>query len=220
MSSPFDQSTYQVRLEWGVEGLARLAPADVVIVVDVLRFSSTLVGAVEAAPVTLEVARAWSINGAAVADAAASDPGVVVLAGALRNATAVAEAVLRVQDERQQRTSVTVIAAGERTPEGALRFAVEDQLGVGAVIAALSDVGIDHSSPEAVSAAESFRALRRAVRHLLSASGSGRELGERDPVEGQLAASGIVPVTVREAAAIDDSTVVPVLRDGAFVPFD
>ncbi|MDF2508354.1 MAG: phosphosulfolactate phosphohydrolase, partial [Microbacterium sp.] len=28
MPSPFDQSTYQVRLDWGVAGLARLAPAD------------------------------------------------------------------------------------------------------------------------------------------------------------------------------------------------
>ena len=44
---PFDQSTYQVRLEWGVDGLARLAPADIVVVVDVLRFSTTVIEAVE-----------------------------------------------------------------------------------------------------------------------------------------------------------------------------
>ena len=43
---PFDQSTYQVRLDWGVDGLDRLAPADVVVVVDVLRFSSTVADAV------------------------------------------------------------------------------------------------------------------------------------------------------------------------------
>ena len=41
----FDQSTYQVRLEWGIEGLARLAPADVIVVVDVLRFSTTVIRA-------------------------------------------------------------------------------------------------------------------------------------------------------------------------------
>ena len=28
MPSPFDQSTYQVRLDWGTAGLARLATAD------------------------------------------------------------------------------------------------------------------------------------------------------------------------------------------------
>ena len=39
---PFDQSRYQVRLEWGVDGLARLAPSDVVIVVDVLPTAETV----------------------------------------------------------------------------------------------------------------------------------------------------------------------------------
>ena len=34
MSSPFDQSRYQVRLEWGDDGLARLAASDVVVVTD------------------------------------------------------------------------------------------------------------------------------------------------------------------------------------------
>ncbi len=216
--SPFDQSTYQVRLEWGTAGLARLAPADVVVVVDVLRFSSTLVDAVVARPVSLAEARPWSINGAAVADAAAAaEHGPVVLAGSLRNAAAVADAVLRLQDERQQRTSVAVIAAGELDAAGALRFAVEDQLGAGAVVAALIDLGIDHTSPEAVAAAESFRGLRQAVRHLLSASGSGRELAGRDPVPD--APGQPRRATVREAASLDDSTVVPVLRDGAFVAF-
>ncbi|PZO55635.1 MAG: phosphosulfolactate phosphohydrolase, partial [Leifsonia xyli] len=46
MPSPFDQSTYQVRLDWGGAGLARLAAADVVVVVDVLRFSSIVIDAV------------------------------------------------------------------------------------------------------------------------------------------------------------------------------
>ena len=73
--APFDQQTYQVRLEWGVEGLARLAPADVIVVVDVLRFSTTVVDAVTAGgPFALdERGSAVSINGAAVAAAAAAD---------------------------------------------------------------------------------------------------------------------------------------------------
>ena len=62
---PFDQSTYQVRLEWGVDGLARLAPADIVVVVDVLRFSTTVIESVErGADFPLDAAaRAISITG-------------------------------------------------------------------------------------------------------------------------------------------------------------
>ena len=36
MLHPYDQSTYQIRLEWGVDGLGRLAPADIVVLVEVL----------------------------------------------------------------------------------------------------------------------------------------------------------------------------------------
>ncbi|MGK9219584.1 MULTISPECIES: 2-phosphosulfolactate phosphatase [unclassified Microbacterium] len=206
MASAFDQSSYQVRFDWGVDGLRRLAPADVVIVVDVIRFTSNVAAAVaRGEQVALADAHAVSINGAAVAQAAAGlEHAPVVLAGALRNAAAVARAVLAEQERRGARTSIAVIAAGERDGAG-LRFAVEDQLGAGAVIAALSDLGIDHSSPEAVVPAESFRALRRAVKHLLTASGSGREL-EGDPRHAD----------VKPAAAIDDLDVVPVLRDGVF----
>ena len=203
----FDQSTYQVRLEWGTEGLDRLAPADVIVVVDVLRFSTTVIRALEDGvefPLD-DAARAVSINGAVIAEAAAGTG--VVLLGALRNASAVATAVVAEQERRGGRTSVAVIAAGERTSSDAaspLRFAVEDFLGAGAVIAALADRGIDHSSPEAAAAAESFRALRGAARHLLTASGSGRELADRRD-------------EVHAAAAVDAASVVPVLRDGLFV---
>ena len=202
---PFDQSTYQVRFDWGVDGLARLAAADIVVVVDVLRFSSTVIQAVERGEtVGLDAAaRAVSINGVAVADAANSE---VILLGALRNASAVADEVLAEQERRAARTSVAVIAAGEltsREPGAPLRFAVEDLLGAGAIIAALADRGIDHSSPEAAAACESFRALRGAARHLLTASGSGRELADRRE-------------EVLAAAEVDASTAVPKLRDGVF----
>ena len=125
-----------------------------------------------------------------------------MLVGGIRNAGAVAAAVLAEQERRGVRTSVAVIAVGD--PAGtSLRFTVEDLLGAGAVIAALADRGIDHSSPEAAAACESFRGLRRATRHLLTASGSGRSLADRVDV-------------VHAAAAADASTVVPVLRDGVF----
>lgn len=211
---PFDQSSYQVRLEWGVDGLARLAPSDVVVVVDVLRFSSTVIQAVERGedfPLDA-AARAVSINGAVVAGRAAETPAIVLL-GALRNAAAVAEAVMRVQQERGARTSVGVVACGELASGDAgapLRFAVEDHLGAGAVVSALSDLGIDHSSPEAAAAGESFRALRGAARHLVAASGSGRELALREPPR---------PEEVHAAAAVDAASVVPVLRNGVFVAF-
>ncbi|MER7796539.1 2-phosphosulfolactate phosphatase [Microbacterium sp. NPDC096154] len=210
MSSPFDQSTYQVRLDWGLDGVARLAPADVYVVVDVIRFSSTVAATVsDGGDVALSDAAASSINGAAVAEAASRLPHApVVLVGALRNASAVARAVKAEQERRAARTSVAIIAAGERTPDGGLRFAVEDHLGAGAVIDALTPLGIDHSSPEAVAAAESFAALRRAVKHLLTSSGSGREL-EGDPRHPQVLA----------AAKVDDLDVVPVLRDGVFTAF-
>ncbi|WP_309127583.1 2-phosphosulfolactate phosphatase [Microbacterium sp.] len=220
MPSPFDQSSYQVRHEWGVEGLARLAPADIVVVVDTLRFSSTLADLVaDGRTVALDEARAWSTNGAVVAGAAAADTAAVVLLGGIRNAAAVARAVMTIQERRAARTSVTVLAAGELAVDGSLRFAVEDQLGAGAVIAALTDLGIDHSSPEAAAAAESYRALRRALRHLLSASGSGRELADGVASTARMEASGIRPASVAEAAEPDAVDAVPVLHDGTFTAF-
>ncbi|MEH3088968.1 MAG: 2-phosphosulfolactate phosphatase [Microbacterium arborescens] len=211
-SSPFDQSRYQVRLDWGVAGLRRLAPADVVVVVDVLRFSSTVsarVGAGERVALDRE-AFAVSRNGAAVADAASADAsGPLVLLGCLRNARAVAAAVLAEQQRRGGRTSIAVIAAGELAgPEGdgELRFAVEDLLGAGAVVDALSRLGIDHTAPEAAAACEAYRGLGGAVRHLLTASGSGQELLARDRRDEVLA-----------AAEIDVDGVAPALHDRVFV---
>lgn len=211
-ASPFDQSRYQLRFDWGLEGLRRLAPADIVIVVDVLRFSSTVSARVatgEAVPHD-DAAHAVSLNGAAVATAAA-DADAVVFLGCLRNATAVARAVLAEQNRRAARTSVSVIAAGELSGRGAeavLRFSVEDQLGAGAVLGALEALGLDHSSPEAAAASESFRGLRAAARHLLTASGSGQELLERDRRAEVLA-----------AADHDADDAVPVLRGGVWTAY-
>ena len=217
MPSPFDQSTYQVRLEWGVDGLSRLAPADIVVVVDVLRFSSTVPDAVaRGQAVELVDAVAWSSNGAAVAVAAGD---AVVLVGGLRNAAATARAVAAVQERRQARTSVAVIAAGEVDDAGRLRFAVEDHLGAGAIVSALTARGIDHTAPDAAGAAEGVQALRGAVRHLLSASGSARELAIGVASTERMIASGIRPTDAAEAAVVDAHEVVPVLRDGVFVPF-
>lgn len=212
MPSPFDQSRYQVRMEWGVSGLERAAASDIVVVVDVLRFSSTVARRIAAGdPVALDAdAHAVSLNGAAVA-ARAADSAAVVLLGALVSARAVAAAVMAEQQRLAARTSILVIAAGElssREPGAALRVAVEDLLGAGAIVDALGALGIDHTSPEAAAAGEAFRGLRPALRHLLTASGSGQELIDRGLRDDVLA-----------AAQVDTVSSAPVLRDGVFVPY-
>ncbi|MEV7631714.1 2-phosphosulfolactate phosphatase [Microbacterium sp. NPDC089318] len=225
MPSPFDQSSYQVRFEWGTEGLARLAPAQIVVVVDVLRFSSTLADAVAAGQrISLESALQWSTNGAAVASAASAAAGpdaspVTVLIGGIRNAAAIARAVMTLQERQGTRASVSIIAAGELAPTGEMRFAVEDQLGAGAIVDALCDVGIDHSAPEAAAAAEAFRALRPGLRHMLIGSGSGRELVEGVASTARMEAAGVRPATTAEAAELNAVDIAPVLRLGVFERF-
>lgn len=207
MPSPFDQSTYQVRLDWGLAGLERLAEADVVVIVDVLHFSSTLADAVAAGDdVDLSEAATWSSDSVAPAIAVtAAAGGATVLVGSIRNATAVARAVQTIQETRQVRTSVALIATGERDGSNDVRFAVEDQLGAGAIAAALTDLGIDHTAPDAAVAAEGFRALRRALGHLVSASGSGRGAADAP--------------SVAAASRLDAVSAVPVLRDRTFTSF-
>ena len=74
-----------------------------------------------------------SPNGSAIA-AALAGAGVTVVAASLRNADAVAAWVLGSGARR-----VAVVAAGERWPGGALRPAVEDLWGAGAVLDPLRD---------------------------------------------------------------------------------
>ncbi|MFJ4253414.1 2-phosphosulfolactate phosphatase [Microbacterium sp. NPDC090003] len=207
MPSPFDQSTYQVRLDWGLAGLARLAEADVVVIVDVLHFSSKLADAVaEGAAIELAETAVWSTDSVAPALAVtAAAGGATVLVGGIRNAAAVARTVHSLQEQRQARTSVALIAAGERDGSNDVRFAVEDHLAAGAIIAALTDLGIDHTSPDAAVAAEGFRALRRALGHLVSASGSARDTADAD--------------AVAAASRLDAVSAVPVLRDRVFTAF-
>lgn len=167
MPHAFDQSRYQVRFDWGMPGLERLAASDVVVLVDVLGG---------------DIDRPEQI----ATHAAAHQPGALVLTASFRNADATAAAALAEQQRRAARTSIAVIACGDADPTSASeRFAVEDLLGAGAVVDALGALGIDHTSPEAAAAGEAFRGLRGALRHLLTASGSGQQLidqGRRDEV--------------------------------------
>jgi 2-phosphosulfolactate phosphatase len=155
MTSPHDQSQYQVRFDWGLEGARTVASdADVVVLVDVLSAPS--------APTLPDLHAA-------------------VIVGGFGNRTAVAEWVLARQAEKGDRFAVAVIASGAQRDDGTLRFAVEDLLCAGAIVDALAAVGIDYCSPEAAAACAAFTGLRGAVGHLVSASASGKELSALDP---------------------------------------
>jgi 2-phosphosulfolactate phosphatase len=210
---------------WGLDDLAALAPhAAVLVIVDVLRFTTAVSVAVERG-VAVALApwngggRPWELsprwirehppgarvelaspNGATLAAAAVRAGGRDVLAGSLRNATAVARAAARLADGGP----VAVIAAGENG-----RPAVEDVLGAGAVLAALdpaASISAPCCSPDAAAARAAFVAARPRLADVLSECDSGRELAARGQAD-----------DITEAAALDVSGVVPVLRDGAFV---
>jgi 2-phosphosulfolactate phosphatase len=158
-----------------------------------------------------------SPNGSALSSRAAS-LGVEVIAGSLRNATAVGR---RLAQHLGAAGRVAVIAAGERWPtgpgpraaEGALRPAVEDLFGAGAVIQrAIEAAGLDEAavSPEAQAAAAAFRGVESRLAAMLLRASSGRELvgrfGWTDDIE--------------TAAHLDGDNVVPVLRGREYAAGD
>lgn len=124
-----------------------------------------------------------------------------IVAGCLRNASAAAHAA------QQYGQTITVLAAGERWPDGSIRFAVEDMLGAGAILTALSALCSPSApcSPEAHIAMDTFRASAEHLDSILSTCSSGRELIERGFAN-----------DVALAAQYNCSTTVPVLRNGAF----
>lgn len=132
------------------------------------------------------------------------DSGATVLAVSLRNASAAAAMVATKLAEDPSLTAVA-IAAGERWTDGSLRPAVEDLWGAGAFLAALADAGAGPLSPEARTAAASYRAVADELPELLQECAGGREL----------TAYGF-PEDVEIAAEVDASHSVPVLRSGVF----
>lgn len=105
-----------------------------------------------------------SLNGSHLTAVAATHH--EVLAGCLRNARAVAKWAM-------QRSATAVIAAGELTRDGTLRFAIEDLLGAGAI---LSHFPVDQRSPEAEVAVAAFRRFEHDLPGCLRECASGREL--------------------------------------------
>jgi 2-phosphosulfolactate phosphatase len=218
------QDGFAYQFDWGLDGLAALAPAAAVLVlVDVLRFTTAVSIAVERG-VTVRPGpwegsvRPWTLsprwirehpsgsrlelasaNGAVWTAGAARTGARVVLAGCFRNASAVARAAERLAAG----APVAVIGAGE---DG--RPAVEDLLGAGAVLAALDPAGAISApacSPDAAAARAAFVAARPRLGDVLAASDSARELAGRGLGD-----------DVAEAAALDVTPAVPILRDGAF----
>lgn len=195
------QQKYQVRFAWGTGGAARTAAdAHLLVWVDVLPASG--------GPAVHERERRLRALAAQLPD------GPEVVLGHLGNATAIAGRVTRLQADRGDRCVVAIVAAGRHHAPGddaadaagetvdvpdAPDFAVEDLLAAGAVVDALTVVGIDHTSPEAAAACAAWTGLRRAVRHLVSASESAAGLDPAD-VHAALAVSGDL-VTLRESTA-------------------
>jgi 2-phosphosulfolactate phosphatase len=136
-------------------------------------------------------------NGATISEAL-SRAGAVVLAGCLRNAAAVAQTAAGVPGR------ILLVPAGELWPDDALRPALEDLLGAGAIAARLRATGAD-LSPEAAAAADLWDTTPDPVA-AIHASASGRDLADRGFSE-----------DLELATATDITTVVPrVDADGAF----
>jgi 2-phosphosulfolactate phosphatase len=182
---PYSQSKYQVRLDWGVRGATSIAVgADIVVWVDVV-------------PHAIVPDATAPVLPAGLLDHVPHD--ATVLVAGLVDATATARWILAEQQRLGRRAYIAILAAGD---DDEARFAADDLLGAGAVIDALAALGIDDTSPESAVAASAFGGLRRAVRHLTSASSSGRAA----------AASGVSMAELHAAATLDASGEARVVR--------
>jgi 2-phosphosulfolactate phosphatase len=145
-----------------------------------------------------------SPNGATCSRYAGQVPYLFV--GALVNAQAVAAVVSTLLE--QEDLAVTVIACGERwhppSEDGALRVAVEDYLGAGAILSYLQH----EKSPEARVCEGAFVQVRDDLDVLLWECASGRELRHMG-----------FGVDVQHATRLNAYETVPHLRDGRFEPF-
>jgi 2-phosphosulfolactate phosphatase len=147
-----------------------------------------------------------SPNGSAIcarlAEAGLAESGIEVVAGCLRNATAVARWLAAVDGP------VGLVAAGERWDDGTLRPAAEDLVGVGAVLDGLAGLGTGRTvSPEATAAWAAYKGARVQWPGWLHGCASALEL-----VRGGFADD------VHLAGEVDASDVVPALEGGWFVP--
>ena len=173
MSSPQAQTRYQVRFDHGHDGAARIGDGvDAVVWAD-------------------------AIPGGPVEPHASVAPAAAQLIAGPGSATATAEWLLQLQTDLGRRAMIAIVAVGGE--DG--RPAVEDQLLAGAVVDALTSLGIDATSPEAAFVGAAASSLGRAYAHLLTASVSGQErsaLGEGEAVIAAARAIGGQPAVLRE----------------------
>ena len=142
-----------------------------------------------------------SPNGSAIAAAV----GTSAVAACLRNAGAVGGWLARRAIDAT--SPVTVIAAGERGPNGVLRPALEDLLGAGAVIAALVARCSGLRLSQEAAAALALHSATPSVPDAVRTCASGLELADRGYAQ-----------DVEVAIETDVDHAVPVLVDGAFRP--
>ena len=169
-----EQATYQVRFDWGPDGVEAIGEdADVVVWVDAI--------ATGPPPDIPPAARG------------------AVLDVDLRTSAAAAHWLLALQERLGRRITIAVVAPGERRADGTSRCAVEDHLAAGSVISHLGALGIDATSPEAATAEAAYRELAPAVGHLVSAGVTGRAAAVRPAAFRVDDALGTAAVLVRRA---------------------
>ena len=230
-NNPYDQSGFDVRLEWGPEGVAVLAECPVVVIVDVLSFSTSVdiavsngarvlplpwrderaVAAARDAGAVLAGDGPWSLRPASLTDiprgtflALPSPNGATLttLASGTVFAGCLRNAPAVAKAAKAVGGPVAVIAGGERWADGdTLRPCVEDLIGAGAIAHHLGGA----LSPEARVAEAAFLAYSDDLPAVLSACASGREL---------TAWGHAADVALASAYAI--SATVPRLVDGVY----
>lgn len=144
-----------------------------------------------------------SLNGAYCTWVGAKVP--VLLIGSLLNASAVANKINQMKAKLNKR--VTVIACGEqwndpKEGEDALRPAIEDYLGAGAI---LSKIEGDRS-PEVEVCIGAYESVEHKIHQLIWESGSGSELRQRG-----------FESDVKHCSRLDTTDTVPMLKDGHFI---
>ena len=236
MQNVFAQSEFEIRCEWGAHGVARLAPiSDVVIIVDVLSFSTSVEIATARGALIFpfrfydETARTFAESrGAELADNRHSDARYTLSPQSLSNIPRGTRLVL----PSPNGATLSLATGNTRTLAGCLRNAravahAAKQFGEriavipagerwqdGATRFALEDWlgagaildALDGNfSPEARAAREAFRALQAQLGSVLAQCGSGKELLAKHLAR-----------DVELASALNVSDAVPQLRDGAY----
>jgi len=194
-----DRGTVVLPYPWTDDGAAEHAAEHAAVLA--VRRSAAGPGDVTLSPAALRAASGIerlvlpSPNGSAIATHLRA-AGTRVLAACLRNAGAVADWLTRYHGP--DGAAVAVVGAGERWPDGALRPAVEDLWGAGAVVAAMLRHGWTSVSPEARAAAAAFAEATDDLPARLSACASGAELvatgyGQDVDIAAELDLSRVVP---------------------------